>query len=143
MRIFHYPASIKVDKASFHLVTFPDVPEAGTDAETREEALQEASDALIAALGGYVSAHRPIPQPSRVKPGQVLIPLPALVAAKLALYEAMREAGIGKVELGRRLGISEGAVRRLLDVDHRSHISQVEAGLQVLGHRLVMAVQAA
>lgn len=143
MRIFHYPATVKVDRAGFHLVTFPDVPEAGTDAETREEALRAASDAVIAALGGYVAARRPIPRPSRARPGQVLIALPALVAAKLALHEAMREAGIGKVELGRRLGVSEGAVRRLLDVDHRSHISQVEAGVQVLGHRLVMAVQAA
>ena len=143
MKIFRYPATVKVDRAGFHLVTFPDVPEAGTDAETREEALREAIDALIAALGGYVTDRRPIPQPSRAKPGQVLIILPTLVAAKLALYEAMREAGISNVELGRQLGISEGAVRRLLDLDHRSHISQVEAGLQSLGQCLVVTVQAA
>lgn len=143
MKIFRYPATVKVDRAGFHLVTFSDVPEAGTDAETREEALREAIDALIAALGGYVTDRRPIPQPSRAKPGQVLIILPTLVAAKLALYEAMREAGISNVELGRQLGISEGAVRRLLDLDHRSHISQVEAGLQSLGQCLVVTVQAA
>jgi antitoxin HicB len=143
MKIFRYPATVKVDRAGFHLVTFPDVPEAGTDAETREEALREALDALIAALGGYVTDRRPIPQPSRAKPGQVLIILPTLVAAKLALYEAIREAGIRNVELGRQLGISEGAVRRLLDLDHRSHISQVEAGLQSLGQCLVVTVQAA
>jgi antitoxin HicB len=143
MKIFRYPATIKVDRAGFYLVTFPDVPEAGTDAETREEALGEAADALIAALGGYVNDRRPIPQPSRAKPGQVLISLPTLVAAKLALYEAMRERGISNVELGRQLGISEGAVRRLLDLDHRSHIGQVELALQILGHRLVTTVQAA
>ncbi len=55
----------------------------------------------------------------------------------------MRTAGMSNVALGRRLGISEGAVRRLLDLDHRSHISQIEAGLQALGYRLVMTVQAA
>ncbi len=72
-----------------------------------------------------------------------MITLPTLVTAKLALYAALREASLSNIELGRRLGISEGAVRRLLDLDHRSHIGQVEAGLQALGHRLVVDVQAA
>lgn len=143
MRTFCYPATVTVDTAGFFLVTFPDVPEAGTDAETREEALHNAVDALIAALGGYLQERRPLPLPSPAQPGQGLILVPALIAAKVALYEAMRAAGLGNVELGRRLGISEGAVRRLLDLDHRSHIAQVEAALQALGQRLVVAVQAA
>ncbi len=67
--------------------------------------------------------------------------MPPLVAAKLALYRAMRGAGSTRVALGKRLGISEGAVRRLLDLDHRSHIGQVEAGLAVLGKRLVVEVR--
>ena len=143
MSPFRYPATVAVDAAGFYLVTFPDVPEAGTDAETREEALREAVDALIAALAGYVHNRWLIPKPSKAQLGQVMLTLPTLVAAKLALYEAMCETGISNVELGRRLGISEGAVRRLLDLDHRSHIGQVEAGLQALGHRLVVDVQAA
>jgi antitoxin HicB len=143
MKTFCYPANVTIDRAGFFLVTFPDVPEAGTDAKSREEALREAADALVAALGGYVHARRPIPKPSHAKPRQVMICVPTLVAAKLALYEALREAGISNVELGQRLGISEGAVRRLLDLDHRSHIGHIEAGLQVLGHRLVVDVQAA
>lgn len=67
---------------------------------------------------------------------------PTLVTAKLVLYETMRAAGVSNVELGRRLGLSEGAVRRLLDMDHRSHIGQVEAALQAFGYRLVVEVQA-
>lgn len=143
MYAFCYPAAVTIDSAGFHLVTFPDVPEAGTDAETYEEALHEAVDAVIAALGGYIQERRPIPQPSKVKPGQVRVILPTLIAAKLALYEAMRKAGMSNTELGRRLGTSEGAVRRLLDLDHHSHIDHVEAGLQVLGQRLVIDVLAA
>jgi antitoxin HicB len=143
MRTFCYPATVTLDAAGFFLVTFPDVPEAGTDAETREEALHNAVDALIAALGGYIQGRRPLPLPSPAQPGQVLIPVPVLVAAKLALYEAMRAVSLSNVELGRRLDISEGAVRRLLDLDHRSHIAQVEAALQALGQRLVVEVQAA
>ena len=72
-----------------------------------------------------------------------MVALPVLAAAKLALYEAMRTAQITNVELGQRLGISEGAVRRLLDLDHRSHIGQVEAALTALGRRLVVDIYAA
>ena len=73
MRTFCYPATVTVDTAGFFLVTFPDVPEAGTDAETREEALHNAVDALIAALGGYIQARRTLPLPSPAQPRQVLI----------------------------------------------------------------------
>lgn len=143
MTPFGYPAVIKTDAAGFHLVTFPDVPEAGTDAATQEEAVREAPDALIAALGGYLRAHRPIPKPSRVKPGQIRIPVPTLIAAKLLLYEALHTAGVSETELGRRLSMSQSAVWRLLDLDHPSHINEVEIALQVLGRRLVVDVQAA
>ena len=113
MRKFVYPATLEVDTAGFYLVTFPDVPEAGTDAESREEALQEAPDSLIAALGGYMSVKQAIPQPSKIRRNQVSVVLPILATAKLALYEAMRRGKVTNVELGRRLGIS-GAV----DVSH-------------------------
>jgi len=68
--------------------------------------------------------------------------LPTLIAAKLVLCEALRQSGTSNTELSRRFGLSEGAVRRLLDLDHRSHIDHVEAGLQVFGHRLVVDVRA-
>jgi antitoxin HicB len=69
-----------------------------------------------------------------------LIALPPLVAAKLALTAALIEQGLSQTALGRRLAISETAVRRLLDLDHRSHIGQVEAALRALGKRLVVEV---
>ena len=143
MSSFRYPATVKKDHAGFYLVTFPDVPEAGTDATTREEALHEAPDALMTAFGGYIHARKPIPKPSKATLRQVTVVLPTLVVAKLALYEAMREARTSNVELGRRLDMSEGAVRRLVDLDHRSHIAQVEMALEVLGRRLVVEVNAA
>jgi antitoxin HicB len=132
---------MEVDEAGFYLVTFPDVPEAGTDAETQNDAISQAADCLIAALGRYINAQRDIPNPSPTRAGQIRVTLPALVAAKLALYQTLREQGVTKVELGRQLGISEGAVRRLLDLDHRSHIGQVDTALSVLGKRLTVTVE--
>jgi len=136
-----YPVNLSLQDDGSILVTFPGVPEALTDGETEAEALAEALDCLIAALGGYINDRRDIPRPSRSKRGQPVVALPPLVSAKLALYQAMRDAGITRVALGERLGVSEGAVRRLLDLDHRSHIGQIDAALVALGKRLVVEVR--
>ena len=55
----------------------------------------------------------------------------------------MRNQGLTNVALGERLGISEAAVRKLLDPDHRSHISTVERALRALGRSLVVEDRAA
>ena len=136
-----YPVNMLPQDDGSFLVSFPDVPEALTDGMTKDEALADAVDCLIAALGGYINDRRDLPEPSIPKKGQHTVVVPPLVSAKLALYQAMREAQITRVALGKRLGVSEGAIRRLLDLDHRSHIGQVEAALSILGKRLVVEVQ--
>ena len=136
-----YPIEILPQDDGSYLVSFPDIPEALTDGMTKDEALAEAVDCLIAALGGYINDRRDLPEPSLPKKGQRTVVVPPLVSAKLALYQAIREAQITRVALGKRLGVSEGAIRRLLDLDHRSHIGQVEAALSILGKRLVVEVQ--
>ena len=137
-----YPVRLDRQGDGCVLVSFPDIPEALTEGVTKLEALEEAEDCLIAALGGYVQDRRDIPRPSPAH-GRPLVALPALVAAKIALYRAMRTAGVGNTALAEQLGTVEGTVRRLLDLDHRSHIGQVEAALRVLGQRLVVTTQAA
>ncbi len=137
-----YPADLESQNDGSVLVSFPDIPEALTEGATEEQALAEAEDCLVAALGGYIQARRAIPRPSPER-GRTLVPLPALVAAKSALYCAMRVKGVGNTALAKRLGVTEGAVRRLIDPDHRSHIGQVEAALQALGQRLVVATRTA
>ncbi len=134
------PASKFASNETGYIATFPDVPEAHAQGESVEKVVCEATDALVAALGGYVELRRPIPSPSRPKRGQRLIDVSPLIAAKLALYQAMHETGVSRVGLGKRLGLSEGAVRRLLDLDHRSHIGQIDTALATLGKRLVVQV---
>ena len=84
-----WPARLEAREGTV-LVSFPDVPEALTEGATRAEALSEAVDCLVAALGGYVNEGRTIPRPSLAR-GRPLVELPAPVAAKLALYQAMDE----------------------------------------------------
>ena len=97
-----------------------------------------AEDALVGALGAYCRLRQDIPPPSPVEDGQDYVCVPPLAAAKVALYRAMREQGVTNVALAKRLGLSETAVRRLVNPDHRSHVSQVEKALQAVGRTLVV-----
>ena len=122
------------------MAQFPDVPEALTQGVDETDALEQANDCLVAALGAYIELRRDIPPPSPAR-GRPTVTLPPLVAAKLALYQAMREAKTTNVALAKRLEVTENVVRRLLDLDHRSHIGQIEAALAVFGKRLVVEVR--
>ena len=53
----------------------------------------------------------------------------------------MLTAGLSNLELGRRLGVDEKAVRRLRDPLHRSHIEAVEAVPRLLGKQIELAVR--
>lgn len=135
---YEYPAELQQDESGFYLVTIPDVPEAATDARDRTEAMADAPGALSAALAGYVHAKRPLPTPSSAA-GRPLVAVPGLVAAKLALYEAMRERGMFTArELADVLDKSPTAARRLMDPDYSSKWESVEEALSALGHRLVI-----
>ena len=141
--IYAYPCQLTPDKDGGLVATFPDVPEAITGGRDRSEALAMAEDALATALAVYVHEKWNIPAPSETADGQVPVPVPTVVAAKLALYSAMRAQSITKVELAGRLGVSESAVRKLTDPDHRSHISQVQRALRAVGRSLMIEVTAA
>ena len=133
-----YPVEVTRDRNDF-IAEFPDIPEAHTQAASRREAIAEAADALIAALGGYIEVRRDLPRPSPAR-GRPTVALPPLIAAKLALYQAMRDAGTTNVALAKRLGVAENAVRRLVDLDHRSHIGQVAEALALFDKRLTVTV---
>lgn len=140
---YAYPCLLEADETGALTATFRDVPEAITGGDTRQEALVMAADALAVALGGYVHDRRDIPAPTKPVNGETLVAVSPVVAAKLALYSAMRMEGITKVEMAGRLGVSEAAVRKLLDPDHRSHIGQVETALRAVGRRLIVEDAAA
>ncbi len=141
--IYAYPCQLTPDEDGGLVVTFPDVPEAITGGRDRAEALAMAEDALATALAGYVHEKWDIPTPSKAAYGQVSVPVPTVVAAKLALYSAMRTQHITKVELADRLGVSEAAVRKLANPDHRSHMSQVQRALRAVGRSLKVEVTVA
>ena len=119
-------------------VTFPDVPEAITCGWSWDEAVEMAEDCLGLALSFYFDSDEEIPTPSLPTEGQVLIPVPPLVAAKLTINSAMREKGITKEALGQKLGLEEDAVLKLLNPNYRTHFTQVERALRAVGHSLIV-----
>ena len=129
---YAFPAIIEPDEDGF-MVTFDGVPGITWGAD-KEEALRQARDALITVLGHYIDRGEQIPTPPAAN-GRPMVAVTMLEAAKLALHDAMVVGKIRNVELGRRLGVSEMAIRRLRDPLHASKIDLVEAALRAVGWR--------
>lgn len=138
---YAYPVRLLRDEDGSYVATARDVPEALTEAATPLACLRAMSDALGAALAGYAVAARPLPVPSALKPNEHLVPVAALVAAKLALRSAQQRQGLSNVALAQRLGVSEGVVRRLVNPDHASRLDGVLEALAALGHGLIIEDQ--
>jgi antitoxin HicB len=117
-----------------------DVPEAITEGDTCEEALLRAEDALESALAMYFAAGDPLPVPSQAEASEEMVLLSALGMAKTALYDAMREQGVSRAELARRLRWHLPQVNRVVDPRHASRMEHVEAALAALGLRLIIDV---
>src|ERR1022692_2023881 len=75
------------------------------------------------AIAGRIADGGEIPRASRAGRGERLIPVPAPMAAKAALYLAMREAGMTNAQLARKLGCDEKEVRRMLDPRHPTKVA--------------------
>jgi antitoxin HicB len=135
-----FPYKLVPDDNETLLVEFRDVPEAHTFGDDADEAAARATDALEAALSGYMDLRRDLPAPSKLRRGERLAVLPPLTEAKLRLYMEMRAAKIGKAELARRLNCHLPQVDRLLDLDHASRLDQIEAAFRCLGRRIDIQV---
>jgi len=136
-----YPADVRRYRSGTVGLFFADVPEAATVGKTLTEVLDHAPDALIVALSAYVDDGRAIPSPRRARRGQPVLCLPPLVALKLAIHDAMTQQGITQAALAGRLGVDGRQVRRILDLDHESKFSQIEAALGALGLRASVSVE--
>ena len=134
-----YPARIVRD-GNGYLVSFPDIPEALTGADTKEEALEMAVDALTTAMDFYFEDRRPVPPPSAAKRGQVLIDLPPSIGAKVLLLNEMIAQGTRNADLARRMHVRPQEINRLTDLHHPTKIDTIAKALKTLGRRLELSV---
>ena len=134
----HYMALFEPDqKAGGYVVTFPDFGYGVTQGETDLEAIEMAQDLLLLTIDDFIREGKPLPAPSRRRGSKFrAVPLPILQAAKVDLYKAFLNAGIGKEEFARRSGLAKSNFERLFSLRQNSSLDHIEAGLQALGKRL-------
>ena len=120
--MYKYPVALTPDDNGTLLVGFPDLPWVHTFGLDEGDALARAVEALESAFIAVIGERGDVPRPSAPKRGQKTVTLSALSAAKLALYEAMKAAGVRKAELARRHAWHMPQVDRLLDLRHSSSI---------------------
>ena len=132
-----YPILLEPDDGAV-LATSPDFPELTTFGDDRAEALTRAVDALEEAIAARIHRGLDIPAPSS-GPDRAVVP--TLTAIKVILYQGMRDQGIGKAELARRLGWHLPQVDRVLDVRHRSRLDRMDAALGAIGRHLEVSAK--
>ena len=138
MNRFQYPVLLAPAEEGGYVVTCRDLPQLITQGEDERDALQQASDAMDEVFAAYMIAGINFPEPRKPRRHERLVAPPAEMMAKAALYVAMREAGISKAQLARRLGIDEKEVRRLLDPRYGSKLPRIAQAISLLGQRLVI-----
>lgn len=130
-----YPVNLRKD-GKFILVTFPDIPEAITQGNNREHALEMAREALELAMEFYFEDQRPVPAPSLPKRGQALVSVSAGLYAKILLLNEMVSQKVRPAELARRMKVRPQEVTRLTNLRYGSKIDGIAAALQALGKTL-------
>lgn len=141
MNRFQYAVRLAPAEEGGYVVTCRDLPQLVTQGESVEEALEQAVDAMDEVFATYLTEGLDFPQPSKAKRREHLVAPPAETVAKAALYVAMRQAGISKVQLAKRLGVDEKEVRRLLDPHYGSKLPRIAKAISLLGQRLVIGVE--
>lgn len=128
-----YRLKFTSDDNDTFLVTSPEFPEVSSYGETEAEALRWGLDAIIEAIAGRIHFQDDIPPPHAKRPRGHAVELSLLHYLKLALYLALRQKGLTRAELARRMGSHRETVDRLFRLDHNSRMDQLEAAFNALG----------
>ena len=128
-----YPINLEPCDGEY-VVSFPDIPEALTQGDTREEALAMGLDALVTSFDFYFEDNQPVPAPGPVTGD--FVEVPASVSAKVLLLNAFLASGLTQVELASRMGVKKQEVTRIFDLHHSTKIDTVQKALSALGKRL-------
>lgn len=134
-----YPITVEKTGTGF-FVSFQDIPEALTEGQTMDEALEMAKNALETALEFYFEDERAVPMPSVPVEGQNVVELNASLWAKVLLLNAMVTEHVRPVDLARKLKVKPQDVTRLLRLRHPSKIDSIANALHAIGKTLELVV---
>lgn len=141
--MLEYPARLKAQQEGGYVVTFRDIPEAITQGESIEDALQHAQDALETAMEFYFDDRREVPMPSAGKRGERLVALPVSESFKILLLNEMVRQNVRPAELAQRMHTSKQEINRLTTLRHATKVDRIADALAALGKRLTIHLNAA
>jgi antitoxin HicB len=137
-----YPVQLDPEEDGRYVATLPDIGYGATQGDTADEALRQAEDFLEEAVLGMIAYSEEVPEPSPAK-GRPMVGLPALTAAKIELYRAMRQPGLDDAQLAQRLSGPLKKITHIFDGYHVVRLEQLEVALAALGRRLVVSSEPA
>ena len=138
---FSFPVTLTIDEVDDGFtVTFRDLPEAITQGENIEDALNEAADCLEEAIANRVTHRLEIPTPSEPNENEYIVTTPLQTSFKASIWLAMQEKNFNQTQLAKTLNIDEKEVRRILDPSHSTKLETLERSLIALGKRPVLYV---
>ena len=124
---FSFPVTLTTDEVDGGFtVTFRDLPEAITQGENIEDALNEAADCLEEAIANRVIRRLGIPTPSEANENEYLVTTPLQTSFKASIWLAMQEKNINQTQLAQTLRVDEKEVRRILDPSHNTKLETLE-----------------
>ena len=136
MTAIRYAAVLDPQEDGGFTVTFPDLPEAITEGNDRDEAMFNASEVLTLCLEQRMDDGEAIPVPTKVKGGVWLEPA-ASVQAALLVRQAREAEGKTLADVARALNTSWPAAQRLEQPRGNPTLRQRERAAAALGKRLV------
>ncbi len=137
-----YRLSLTPDDNESFLVTSSDFPELATFGESRDDAVRQGEAAVEEALAARIADGRPLPRFHLVsRPGVPVARISYAVQVKIGLVQALRESGLTRAELSRRLDWHREQVDRLFRFDHVSKPDQVQAAFNALGYEVRLGIR--
>jgi antitoxin HicB len=113
------------------------LPELDARGATKQEAFVKAHACLDRVVAERVRRSQDVPPFDRPGRGHTfVVTLKAIHILKVQLNQTLRERGLTRAELSRRLGWHRNQVDRLFDFDHASRLDQIEEAACELGLRL-------
>ncbi len=140
MNEIKYQAIFEPQAEGGYTITFPDIPEAISEADTLDAAFFNAADVLSLSLEVRLSENAALPEPKKHASGKWILPN-ALVQAAACIRHVREEQGKTLSDMARILNTSWAATQRLENPHHTPTLKQLERAAAALGKRLTLSLQ--
>lgn len=127
--MYTYAIELFPDDNDTFLATCPAFPEVATFGNSRAEAVEQASDAIVEAMAARIADKEPIPEPEA---GGMTARIPTRVAMKAAIHNRMLQGGVTKYRLMKIMGVHQPQIDRLLDVRYNTNLDMMDKAMEAL-----------